>query len=186
VLTGGTIALQALGLGSIPSGSTKFFVMGVCEMGLDMYLYAERAVYSGLHKDDAVIEHEVRKIVPLPFKITHEAPVRRVCYEVAYWRKANHIHDWFVKNVQGGEDDCGYYYVDIEQLEELVTLCKAVIADKDKAPELMATKAGFFFGGTDYDEWYFHAVEHTIKMIEPLLEKFEGYYDWDFKYHSSW
>jgi len=25
--------------------------------------------------------------------------------ENGHWRKANHIHDWFVKNVKGGVDD---------------------------------------------------------------------------------
>ncbi len=37
--------------------------------------------------------------------------------EVGYWRKANQIHNWFVKNVQGGVDDCGYYGVTKEKLE---------------------------------------------------------------------
>ena len=27
--------------------------------------------------------------------------------EVGYWRKANAIHGWFVRNVQNGKDDCG-------------------------------------------------------------------------------
>lgn len=31
--------------------------------------------------------------------------------QVAYWRKANQIHRWFVNIVQGGEDDCNPYEV---------------------------------------------------------------------------
>lgn len=48
---------------------------------------------------------------------------------VGYWRKANAIHKWFVDNVQDGEDDCGYYEVSKEDLEELLSICKAI---KDK------------------------------------------------------
>ena len=31
--------------------------------------------------------------------------------EVAYWRKANAIHGWFVYNIQDGVDDQNEYYV---------------------------------------------------------------------------
>ena len=46
---------------------------------------------------------------------------------VADWRKANHIHNWFVENVQDGNDDCGTYEVTREQLEDLLDVCKRVI-----------------------------------------------------------
>ncbi len=155
-------------------------------MGLDMYLYAERSVYKTLNKSDATIDEEVRKIVPLPFKTTHDVNVRGVRYEVAYWRKANHIHRWFVENVQDGTDDCGTYYVEREQLQELVTMCKMALEKRDSAATILPTQSGFFFGGTEYDEYYFVDLENTIKMIEPLLEEFDGLYDWDFTYRSSW
>lgn len=47
--------------------------------------------------------------------------------EVMYWRKANHIHGWFVDNVQGGKDDCGKYRVRKEQLVQLFGACEEVI-----------------------------------------------------------
>lgn len=43
------------------------------------------------------------------------------------WRKANAIHNWFVENVQGGNDDCGIYEVDIERLAQLHDTCKEVL-----------------------------------------------------------
>lgn len=30
---------------------------------------------------------------------------RSIWQEIGYWRKANHIHKWFVDKVQGGDDD---------------------------------------------------------------------------------
>ncbi|MBV9669754.1 MAG: hypothetical protein JOZ43_02260 [Acidobacteriales bacterium] len=43
------------------------------------------------------------------------------------WRKANHIHAWFVDNVQYGKDDCGLYEVGWDQLRDLLSLCRKVI-----------------------------------------------------------
>ena len=48
--------------------------------------------------------------------------------DVAYWRKANQIHNWFVENVQDGKDDGDEYDVSKEQLQELVNVCKKVVA----------------------------------------------------------
>jgi len=62
--------------------------------------------------------------------------------EVMYWRKANHIHQWFVDNVQDGNDNCGEYSVSREKLLELLNLCETIIASAegfDKADEPPAT-----------------------------------------------
>jgi hypothetical protein len=47
--------------------------------------------------------------------------------EVMYWRKANHIHGWFVDHVQDGNDDCGTYSVDEGKLKQLLDICKKVL-----------------------------------------------------------
>ena len=46
--------------------------------------------------------------------------------EIAYWRKANEIHNYFVEYVQHGVDDCGTYDVSKKQLEDLLYKCKEV------------------------------------------------------------
>ena len=50
---------------------------------------------------------------------------------VAYWRKANAIHSWFVNNVQNGKDDCEEYEVSEGQLHELYDICKDIITKAD-------------------------------------------------------
>lgn len=50
--------------------------------------------------------------------------------EAGYWRKASAIHGWFVREVQGGEDDCEEYIVTIDKLLELQKLCEEIV---DKA-----------------------------------------------------
>lgn len=95
--------------------------------------------------------------------------------QLMYWRKANQIHEWFVRNVQGGEDDCEEYSVDLSQLKELMNVCYEVMTDNSKAEELLPTSRGFFFGGYDYDEFYFTQVTNTYKILKELVEELEEY-----------
>ena len=105
--------------------------------------------------------------------------------QVGYWRKANAIHRWFVKNVQNGTDDCGTYVVSQEQLEELKALCEDVLNDKVSALKALPTTSGFFFGSTAYDEYYIQDLHSTVEIINQVLETT----DWDTQtvcYQSSW
>ena len=107
-----------------------------------------------------------------------------VTFEVGYWRKANHIHKWFVKNIQGGKDDCADYYVNKVDLESLRDLCLKVKADPDKAQELLPTQGGFFFGTLDYNEDYFENINLTIEILNNVLESNDT--NFDYFYTSSW
>ena len=108
--------------------------------------------------------------------------VTTIVEELGYWRKANQIHRWFVDNVQDGVDNCGEYFVPISSLEQLLELCLAVKLDHSQAEELLPAASGFFFGNTDYDEWYYNDIDHTIVVLkEALSDKDASYY-----YSSSW
>ncbi len=59
----------------------------------------------------------------------HKYGYGRIMDQIGYWRKANEIHNWFVENVQDGEDDCCYHReVTQEDLEELLNVCNKVLA----------------------------------------------------------
>jgi len=108
---------------------------------------------------------------------------------IGYWRKANHIHKWFVDNVQGGEDDCKEYYVSKEQLEKLLADCELVLKAKKRkemeiVEETLPTQQGFFFGGGEYDKYYFISIKDTIKIIKDILK--EDLTNADIYYNSSW
>ena len=105
--------------------------------------------------------------------------------EVGYWRKANHIHKWFVDNVQNGTDDCAEYEVSQERLVELRQVCEDVLRNKSKASKLLPSESGFFFGGTDYDEYYFNKIVNTIEIIDKVLESTDFENDM-ITYQSSW
>jgi len=104
--------------------------------------------------------------------------------EVIYWRKANAIHQWFVSNVQDGSDDCEEYEVTLEQLIELKDLCEEILENEELAEELLPTQSGFFFGSTDYDEWYFENISKTHECLIDLLSSYDE--DEVFVYWSSW
>ncbi len=152
-------------------------------MGLDMYLYKKNYIWQGEWvKPEAKQEVIVKKGGEVDSTIKPER-VKYVVEEVAYWRKANQIHKWFVDNVQGGEDNCGNYWVSREKLEELLDLCKQVKVDNSKAEELLPSQSGFFFGGTEYDEWYYNDIDNTIQMLEEVLSDKSAD---EFEYNSSW
>jgi len=183
-------------------------------MGLDMYLSRKTYVKNWSHQKPED-RHEIT--VKKGEFIRQDIKPERISYiveQVAYWRKANAIHQWFVDNCQGGNDDCRDYDVSSEQIEELMDLCKKVlaigtadgpvsdgtsyhpggkveqhthigpcVADPEVAAELLPTASGFFFGTTEYDEWYLYSIQQTIEQLEPLLT--DGG-DGDYSYHASW
>ena len=136
--------------------------------------------------------------------------------EIAYWRKANEIHNYFVEYVQHGVDDCGTYDVSKKQLEDLLYKCKEVerIAALEKSKvvngytfengkeipmyedgEVIANAEevaailptqGGFFFGSTDYDKYYM---EDIKYTIDILEKILEETDFDTEavcYHSSW
>lgn len=191
-------------------------------MGLDMYLYKRSYVKNWEH---TIPEKRHKITIKLGKNVRKDIKPERICSiveEVAYWRKFNALHNWFVENCANGDDDCKEVYVDDNQLKELLETLKKVKNSLDKsdkkkvkvktgwsstegdtyteidvfsdtslAEELLPTQSGFFFGGIEYDEWYYENVTKTIKILEDLLvenetELPEGTWGGDFYYRASW
>lgn len=105
--------------------------------------------------------------------------------QVAYWRKANQIHNWFVEHVQGGEDEGNEFEVSKEQLEQLLFMTNSALNLPELAGNFLPTKDGFFFGSTNYDEYYFDDLKLTKEVMERVLQ--ETNFDTHFlTYHASW
>jgi len=155
-------------------------------MGLDMYLSAKK--YMSRHFDAADTQkiNGINELFGVEGDEDGDYGAQEVIFRVAYWRKANAIHDWFVQNVQDGRDECQEAWVSREQLQELIELCKQIIAKPKKADELLPTRSGFFFGGTDYDDWYMHQLQYTVDRFEKILADPAFAKGVDFYYQSSW
>ena len=173
-------------------------------MGLDMYLTANEYV-SRTGRDATGLLPDTPKNNPLFDTLSSRRPGWvdqagyqgiSISYPAAYWRKANAVHNWFVQNVQDDRDECQKSYVSPQNLRDLREACQAVLATKNNslvsvsevAEEVgLAPKAGFFFGSTEYDEWYYQDLEYTVKMIDRLENS--GVFDnaWvDIEYQASW
>jgi hypothetical protein len=125
-------------------------------MGLDMYLHARKRKAVNAEPEEAI-----------------------------YWRKANAIHGWFDENVadEYGINNCKSYAVSREKLVELRDLIHRVTESKET--DLLPPVAGFFFGSTVVDEWYWIDLEFTARNIDRVLEEYPEE-DWDFEYIASW
>jgi len=150
-----------------------------------MYLSAEKYVGNWNHSRDEEKERFKATLRVLGINESHVAegsPGLTVSVNVAYWRKANAIHRWFVENVQDGVDECQRSYVAPELLESLRDKCKEALENLEMSSEIMPTKGGFFFGSTEYDEWYIEDLKDTVKQLDKVLA-IDGT---DFYYRASW
>lgn len=178
-------------------------------MGLDMTLSASRYVSNfmdtGLYNE--VMQFSKDKLLSAPLPKYNDMPSITIRFAVMYWRKANHIHEWFVYNLAGGVDNCQEIYVSAEDLEGLLDCCEVVLQAKqdfddgkidattleETCQERLPTTPGFFFGSTDFDEGYWYDTQRTRDGIKEILEWVEKEHNnssdpaiWEFFYRASW
>ena len=133
---------------------------------------------------------------------------------VIYWRKANSIHAFFCDNgslAADGKEDVGYYLVERNTILKLIERIDAITSDKPKqeqvkyfdiatmseiskdveyklnitlAEELLPTRAGFFFGSTEYNYWYYEDLIRTADLLKKELAAVPNQQVWF--YYASW
>jgi hypothetical protein len=184
-------------------------------MGLDMYMSKKTYVKQwSFNKPEDQFDIEVKKGGE-PYSPIKKKRISSVVEEIGYWRKFNALHNWFVQNTQDGEDRCQESYVNGEQMEELLQTLLKVREELETAPkkkvqvkvgysngkelfeeievventelldELLPPSSGFFFGGTEYDEYYKEQVVETIKLLEELKVE-DPEWVGDYYYQASW
>jgi hypothetical protein len=108
--------------------------------------------------------------------------------EVAYWRKANAIHEWFVQNVQGGTDECEAHPVTREQLQELAAVCRRVL-DASQIVKGQVHNGTLFRGGQRIEQYMDGEVIADPAVAQELLPTQQGFffgsYDYDEWYVQS-
>lgn len=118
--------------------------------------------------------------------------------ELAYFRKVNFMQKFFEDKYE--IPDAESVPITKEDLQELADLCERVMdkfeewdgakeaLDSDDyieppkhiqgyAEELLPTCAGFFFGSTDYDNWYFKDVKDTLNTVREIIQEVEDTYE---------
>ena len=82
---------------------------------------------------------------------------------VAYFRKVNFLFNYF-DNKDKMVDEW-FAPMTKEDCLDIIDCCKRVLENHDLAEELLPTREGFFFGSTEYDEYYFNDVEDVMKQF---------------------
>ena len=161
-------------------------------MGLDMYLSARKYISGvdwketeeGYEKVPVPKFDEVLSTVELTREdVREDLPSAQIELTVAYWRKVNSVHQWFVDNCANGEDDCRPVYVPRECLEELLATVEKALTERDS--DYIPPQGGFFFGSTEVDDYYWSDLEETKTKLKAILEN-PKLADWDFEYQASW
>lgn len=153
-------------------------------MGLDMYLWKKTSLYPFIIPDGCKVEINISGVDP--------TKVIEITEKAAYWRKASHIHNWFVQNACEGKDDCKEHWVSKDMMEELVEKCKIIIhgweweeGEEEKpyleretctkktrklAERTLPQVEGFFFGGTEVNGWYLEGCKETVAQLTPIIQ----------------
>jgi hypothetical protein len=162
-------------------------------MGLDQYLTAKKYVSKWNYDDgfdNKTITQEFQDLLPMDTPdITKYGQFSGITveYPVGYWRKANAIHKFFVSEVGEEVDDCREMWVNRDILVELRSRCDDVLkADntEEMAQEVgLETVSGFFFGDTEYGDWYKEDLKLTVEICDFVLALPEEY---SIHYQASW
>lgn len=88
--------------------------------------------------------------------------------ELGYFRKVNFLVKYF-EGLGFDVEDQIPININKYDAEDLLNRCDLVLEEPDKAPELLPTMDGFFFGNTDYNEHYFYDVKKVRDFLKDIL-----------------
>jgi len=91
------------------------------------------------------------------------------------WFKNYAIHCWFIKNVQNGKHDCGYYTIRKETLEKLLETVNKVLETRDEkiALQLLPPSCQEYESDREIDELYYKGLEFTKIEVGKVLENWD-------------
>ena len=162
-------------------------------MGLDMYLSARRYVskYNYSSSDETLTDafQKMAATAPDDFMKYGEFSGITITYPIAYWRKANAIHGWFVRKCGNNQDTCQEMYVSTNDLRDLLATCLQVQKSPELARELLPPTEGFFFGSSEVDQYYIADLDRTIEILTHVIDqksKMTDEFNFEMFYQASW
>lgn len=119
-----------------------------------------------LHIEEHLYTNEKNEVVKY---VTAE---RKDTSDVMYFRKHNWLLPFF-----GYVENCTNKVISKDDVELFISAAEKVLEKKDveTAKELIPTESGFFFGNTEYDEWYFKGIEKDLEEFRNCFANM----DWD-------
>lgn len=114
---------------------------------------------------------------------------------LCYWRKFNALHHYIAKNYGDLENDnCVDIHLEISDIEDILEILKKVqdtmktttktrldsrgneykeevITNPKAVEKIFPTADGFFWGSTDYDDYYIDEVNRTVDVLEQVVRE---------------
>lgn len=89
--------------------------------------------------------------------------------ELGYFRKVNFLVEYF------NLENCVDHICTIEELDTLLSKCNTVLEKREESVshETLPTTEGFFFGSTNYDDWYYKDTESVRDSIIKALNHWD-------------
>lgn len=89
-----------------------------------------------------------------------------------YFRKYNWLYGWVRRKLKLRElENCEHYKLHRSMINDLIEDITKVLSDHSLAEKLLPTEDGFFFGSTEYDDWYFDDLRDAKEQLTQLLTK---------------
>ena len=160
-----------------------------------MYFYARKTTYKSFSKWDepdsvgeANYPEDLKTFSDYIYDRNFKSAETEIRYQIGYFRKFNALHSYIVKTFANGIDNCQdiiLYKEDVEQIKKVLDEVLNAHQQVEKAKELLPTQSGFFFGGTDYDEYYFEDVKVAADLMQSFLDNFD-FDKYQLIYEASW
>lgn len=158
-------------------------------MGLDMYLNRNLNPNGNVLRitpQDEFNSNDFAKLLERATKSSESYLRPTISVNIAYWRKANAIHEWFVEHCGDDVDECQDIDVSLDDLRELKDICERILQapnDINLMESLLPPQDGFFFGGTDLNDEgtlnaYLEDVRYTNDMLSEefrIVDEFKKY-----------
>ena len=159
-----------------------------------MYFYARKTTYKSFSKwgnperaNEVNYPEDLKTFSDYIYDRNFKSVQIETRYQIGYFRKFNALHSYIVKTFADGIDNCQdiiLYKEDVEQIKKVLDDVLEANTE-EKAKELLPTQSGFFFGGTDYDEFYFEDVKVAADLMQNLLDNFD-FEKYQLIYEASW
>lgn len=116
------------------------------------------------------------------------AKISYIIEDAGYWRKANAIHNWIVKNVQEGRDDCEEHLIDEDAMKRLLDTVNTVLKSSRLVKGKIVNGYGFK-DGKDIPNYQDGKIIKDPTTAEKLLPTGSGFFfgglEYDEYYHKD-
>lgn len=183
-------------------------------MGLDMYIYARKETLGRVAKDAELSNKFLKGLYgkydyigkPEDLKVfdngnLSKAATIKISYNIGYFRKFNALHNFLTNScgrTVGEDDNCVDMLISEDIIDDLIDRLTKIVKAHGKnqaaaeyiAEEELPTRNGFFFGSTEYDDWYFKDCKDALDLFTKMKELLvtaeeEGEEPYEF-YYQAW